>query len=422
MNDPQQPITNAEEMTSFLAHWLNNILTSLGVPEGLMNVTKLIVLLAFAILIVVILLFIARKLIRFVIKRAYKITKLSILDYMVKNKVPLYIGLLAPYTFVRNIIPIIFADYKSLITPLTKCTDIYLVLLVIWTLVALVRSFFNVLQERPAFVNKPMHSYIQVISIILYGLGIIVIFAIITGQSPTVILAGLGAASAVTMLVFQDSIKGFVGSIQMTANNMVELGDWITMSKYGADGVVQEVTLNTVKVQNFDKTITTIPTYSLISDSFQNWKGMRESGGRRTKKCIFIKQGTIRFMQEDELKKFREIDYLNKVIEEKEEQYASLDRSLINNAVPVTNNDLFMAYALHYLKNHKKIAQNLTLLVRQLAPTTEGIPVEIYIFTATTVWAEYEGIATDVINHLVGMVPVFDLKIFEMLSDTAENP
>lgn len=419
----QEPVTDTEILfAEKLAQWLNETLLSWGVSENLVNVAKLIILLSFAVVIVVLLLFIARKIIRFIIERAHKLTKLSILKYLIENKVPYYIGLLAPYTFVRNVIPVVFADYKDLINPLIKCADIYLVLLVIWLIVAVVKSFFNLLQERPAFAHKPMKSYVQVISIILYGMGIVVMFAIITGTNPAAIIAGLGAASAVMMLVFQDSIKGFVGSIQMTANNMVELGDWITMNKYGADGTVMEVNLSTVKVQNFDKTITTIPTYALISDSFQNWRGMQKSGGRRTKKCIFIKQGTIRFMQEEELKKFREIDYLREVIEAKEKQYNTFDRTLVNNAVPVTNNDLFMAYAMHYLRNHKRVAQDMTLLVRQLAPTTEGIPVEIYIFTATTVWAEYEDIATDIINHLIAMVPVFDLKLFEMLSDTAENP
>lgn len=418
MNDLDDPIAEVGGFTEILAEWLNTTLTGWGVSEGFLNVAKLIVLLVFAVIIVGLLLFIAKKAIQFIMKRAHQLTKVSLLDYLVKNKVPYYIALLAPYTFVRNAIPIIFADYSSLIRPLVKCTDIYLVLLIIWLIMAVIRSLFNLLQEKPSFAHKPMKSYEQVIGIILYGLAIIIAFAIITDQKISYILGGLGAASAILMLVFQDSIKGFVGSIQMTANSMVEIGDWITMNKYGADGNVIEVNLNTVKVQNFDKTITTIPTYALISDSFQNWRGMQASGGRRFKKCIFIKQSTIRFMKEEELNEFRKTDYLNKVIKEKEEQYVDFDRFLVDNALPITNNDLFMAYAMHYLRNHKKVAQNMTLLVRQLAPTNGGIPIEIYVFTATTVWAEYEGIATDIINHLIGMVSVFDLKVYELASDT----
>lgn len=404
---------------NWLADWMDKTLTSWGVSESFVLVTKLVIMLALSVAIVILLLWFAKTIIQILINRVYKLSKISFLKYIVDNKLPYYLGLLAPYTFVRNIIPIVFSDYPGWISPLIKAADIYLVLLVIWSIVALVKSFFNVLSERPSFAHKPMNSYIQVISIFLYFLGLITVFSIITNQSPGVILGALGAASAVTMLMFQDSIKGFVGSIQITANKMVELGDWITMSKYGADGTVEEVSLNTVKVRNFDKTITTIPTYSLIADSFQNWKGMQESGGRRVKKCIFIKQGTIRFLKEDELEKFKKTESLRKFIEEKEKEFEQFDLDLIN-GVPITNNDLFMAYAMNYLRNHKKVAQNLTLLVRQLPPTTEGLPVEIYIFTATTVWAEYENIATEIINHLLAIVPLFDLKVFEMLSDTSE--
>ncbi len=418
---PEQPISNTEVYAGKLSIWLNSILNSWNISEEYISITKLVILLTCLILLVSIVLYLARSIIRFFIRKASKMTNIPLLEYLIKNKFPLYVALLAPYTLVKTTIPIVFNDYHGMINPMDKCADIYLVLLVIWSIVALVKSFFNVLQEKPAFASKPMHSYIQVISIILYGMGLVIIFTIITDKSALAVLTTLGAASAVTMLVFQDSIKGFVGSIQMTANNMVELGDWITMSKYNADGEVLEVTLNTVKVQNFDKTITTIPTYALISDSFQNWRGMQESGGRRTKKSIFIKQGSIRFMKEEELEKYRTIDYLNKVITEKEEQNKGLEKVLIRNAVPVTNNDLFMAYAFHYLKTHKNVAQDLTLLVRQLAPSEKGIPVELYFFTDTIVWGEYEAISTEIMNHLIGMVPMFNLKVFEVLSDTTEN-
>lgn len=424
MIEIEQALTNTDTYGSGLALFMNKTLSSWGISGNSMPFVKLAIQLTVIVALVALLLWVADRLIRFLIIRAYKITNIPILNYMVVNKLPRYLGLLAPYTLVRSTIPIIFKDFPGWIVPLVKAADIYLVLLVVWATSAVIKSFFNALQEKPAFASKPMNSYVQVITIILYGLGMVAIFTIITDRSAVAIFTTLGAASAVTMLVFQDSIKGFVGSIQMAANNMVELGDWITMNKYGADGDVLEVSLNTVKVQNFDKTITTIPTYALISDSFQNWRGMQESGGRRAKKSIFIKQGTIRFMTEQELEKFRQIDYLNKVIKNKEEQYKELDRQLIDNCVPVTNNDLFMAYAMHYLKNHQEVSKELTLLVRQLAPGDKGIPVELYFFTATTVWADYERISTDVMNHLLGMVSVFDLKVFEVLSDTKEmnNP
>ncbi len=413
-----QPAIEADSITVSIANWLNSVLSSLGISDNFLVISKLLILLTIACILIAVLLFAAKKIIDFFFVRIYKITNIKLLDYMRINKLPYYLALLIPYTFVRTTIPIILIDFPRLISPAIKLVEIYLVLMIIWAILALAKAFLNLLQERPAFENKPMHSYVQVIAIILYIFGGVFIIAILTGQKLGVVFGALGAASAVMMLIFQDSIKGFVGSVQMSTNNLVELGDWITMNKYGADGNVEEVTLNSVKVRNFDKTITTIPTYALISDSFQNWKGMQESGGRRFKKCIHIKQSSIRFLSEKEIEKFTKTDYLNKLIEEKKVQYSTMDRSLIDNALPITNNDLFMAYAMHYLKNHKKIAQDMTLLVRQLAPTTTGIPVEIYVFTATTIWAEYEGIATDIINHLTAIVPIFDLKVYELASDT----
>jgi len=280
-----------------------------------------------------------------------------------------------------------------------------------------IRSFGDVLQEKPAFHNKPMKSYFQVINIFLFIIGAVVIYSIITGKSATAFFAAMGAASAILMLLFQDSIKGFAGSIQVTTNNMVQIGDWITMSKYGADGEVEEINLTTVKIRNFDKTITTVPTYSLISDSFQNWRGMQESGGRRFKRAINIKHDTIRFLTDDEIEKFKKEDGLKEYIEAKQAEYAKLNKGknseLLLNQHHITNTDLFMQYGIYYLRNHPKISNDLTLLVRQLSPTPQGLPIELYTFTNTTVWAEYETILAEIISHLISVVKVFGLKIYE---------
>lgn len=412
----QETVSNTVAYVEAVGKWLNSLLSSWGISEQYASMTRFVILFALLIVGVAVILYLVNKIVSFFFKKGAKITNLKLLNYMMENKLPYYISLLAPYTLIKATIPILLMDYPSGIVFLDKLIDIFLVLIIIWMVLALVKSFINVLQENPAFANKPMHGYVQILSIILYIVGLIIIFSIITGKSATAILATLGAASAILMLMFQDSIKGFVGSIQMSTNHMVELGDWITMNKYGADGEVKEVSLNTVKVQNFDKTITTIPTYALISDSFQNWRGMQESGGRRTKKSIYIKQSSIRFMRSEELAKFREIDYLNDVIKEREELNKSMDKSLIDGALPVTNNDLYMAYAMHYLKEHPGVNQDLTLLVRQMMPSEKGIPVELYFFTATTVWAQYEAISTEILNHLIGMVPMFDLKVFELLA------
>lgn len=415
--DSQEIQTEAGTITRTIAIWMEEFLKGLGVSDQWIIYTKVFVLLALVILIVLCLQYILRKILIFIFRRAANITKLSFLEYAIQNRLPHYIALIGPYSFVRGTIPVIFYDFPSLISPMLKLTDIYMVFMIIWTIMAIVRSLGGVLQEKPAFQNKPMKSYFQVIHIILFIFGAVIIYSILTGKSATAFFAAMGAASAILMLLFQDSIKGFAGSIQVTTNNMVQIGDWITMSKYGADGNVEEINLTTVKIRNFDKTITTVPTYALISDSFQNWRGMQESGGRRFKRALNIKHDTIRFLTEEELEKYKQVDGLREYILAKQQEYSELKKSgnseLLSKMYRITNNDLFLQYGLYYLRNHPRIDKNLTLLVRQLAPTPQGLPIELYTFTNTTVWAEYELILSEIVNHFVGIVKEFDLKIYE---------
>lgn len=406
-----------DPLTATVSSWMQKLLSSFGVSEEWVEYTKFFVLIALVIIIVYALQYVTKFVLTFVLKKVHKITHLSFFDYTIKNKLPYYLALVIPYSFVRNAIPVVFYDFPAFIEPLVKVADIYMVFMVIWTVMSLIKSLANVLEEKPAFHNKPMKSYIQVIYIIFFICGAVVIYSILTGRSATGFFAAMGAASAILMLVFQDSIKGFVGSIQVSANNMVQIGDWITMNKYGADGDVEEINLTTVKIRNFDKTITTIPTYALISDSFQNWRGMKEYGGRRFKRALYIKHDTIRFVTNEELEKFKQTDGLREYITEKEKEYAQLNKPSDNetslNIHRITNNDLFLQYGTYYLKNHPKINKDLTLLVRQLAPTPQGLPIELYTFTNTIVWAEYEVILSEVVNHLISVVKFFDLRIYE---------
>ncbi|MDR1706448.1 MAG: mechanosensitive ion channel family protein [Prevotella sp.] len=417
MMDAQEIQQEATTITKDIALWMQNFLAGLGVAEQWIVYTKLIVLIALVALIVYILQFFLRKIITFVARRIANLTKLSFFDYTIKNRLPHFLALIGPYSFIRGTIPVVFYDFRALISPLIKLIDIYMVFMVIWIIMSLIRSFGDVLQEKPAFQNKPMKSYFQVIQIFLFIFGAVVIYSIITGKSATTFFAAMGAASAILMLLFQDSIKGFAGSIQVTTNNMVQIGDWITMNKYGADGTVEEINLTTVKIRNFDKTITTVPTYSLISDSFQNWRGMQESGGRRFKRALNIKQGSIRFLTNEEIEKFKKVDGMKEYIELKQTEYAKLNKGregeLPLNRYQITNTDLFMQYGIYYLRNHPKISNDLTLLVRQLAPTSQGLPIELYTFTNTTVWAEYETILAEIVSHLISVVKVFDLCIYE---------
>ncbi len=311
----EQVKVEIDPITATVSRWMQELLTNMGVPEHWIEYTKLLILIALVVVTVVVLQKVTKKVLTFILEKIYKGTNLSFFKYAVTNKLPKYLALVVPYSFVRGgSIPVVLHDFQGLISPLIKLTDIYMVFMVIWTIMSLIKSFANVLEEKPAFHNKPMKSYIQVIYIIFFIFGgAVVIYSILTGKSATAFFAAMGAASAIMMLVFQDTIKGFVGSIQVSANNMVQIGDWITMPKYGADGDVMEINLTTVKIRNFDKTITTVPTYSLISDSFQNWRGMKESGGRRFKRSLNIKHDTIRFLTKDELEKFKQVDGLKDI-------------------------------------------------------------------------------------------------------------
>ena len=413
--DSKEIQTEAGSITKTIALWIQDFLIGLGVPEQGIIYTKLIVLFALVVIIVLCLQYLLRRILLFVFHRAVNITKLSFINYTIENRLPHYLALIGPYSFVRGTIPVIFYDFHTMITPMLKATDVYMVFMVIWIIMSIVRSFGGVLQEKPAFQNKPMKSYFQVVQIVLFIFGAVVIYSILTGKSATTFFAAMGAASAILMLLFQDSIKGFAGSIQVTTNNMVQIGDWITMNKYGADGNVEEINLTTVKIRNFDKTITTVPTYALISDSFQNWRGMQDSGGRRFRRALNIKHNTIRFLTDDELEKYKEIDGLKEYITAKQKKFSKMPKreGLLSNMYRITNSDLFLQYGIYYLSNHPRIDKNLTLLVRQLPPGPQGLPIELYTFTNTTVWAEYELILSEIVNHFLSIVKYFDLTIFE---------
>jgi miniconductance mechanosensitive channel len=266
---------------------------------------------------------------------------------------------------------------------------------------------------------KPIKGYIQVAKIIFFIVGGIIIIANLMGESPFILLSGIGALSAVLLLVFKDSLLGLVAGIQLAANDMVRVGDWIEMPKYEADGDIIDISLNTVKVQNFDKTITMIPSYALISDSFKNWRGMQTAGGRRIKRSLFIDTNSITFCSNEMLEKFKTIDYLSTYITNKESEIAEYNskydstRSNRVNGRSLTNIGVFRVYITHYLQNHSGISQHMTLLVRQLAPTENGLPLEIYAFTNDIRWDVYETIQSDIFDHLFAVATEFGLHLFQ---------
>lgn len=267
--------------------------------------------------------------------------------------------------------------------------------------------------------EKPLRGVFQILKILLYFVGIIIIIGIIINKSPATLLAGLGASAAILSLVFKDTIVGFVSGVQLSANNMLRVGDWITVPKYNADGDVIEVSLNTVKVKNFDNTITTIPPHILINDSFQNWRGMEESGGRRIKRSINIDMNSVKFCSPEMLAKYKKIALIKDYVEEKEQvlnQYNEefgIDNSILVNGRRQTNLGVFRAYVERYIASLPAVNQNLTHMVRQLQPTEKGIPIELYFFSAEKKWILYENIQSDVFDHLLAVLPEFDLAMFQ---------
>jgi Small-conductance mechanosensitive channel len=280
-------------------------------------------------------------------------------------------------------------------------------------------AIYIVYNENEKYHDRPLKGLLQTAQVIVFFIGGILIISVLFDKSPASLLAGLGASAAILILVFKDSIMGFISGIQLSANNMLRPGDWITMPKYNADGIVLEVTLNTVKVRNWDNTITTLPPYALVSDSFQNWRGMHESGGRRVKRSINIDMNSVRFCTLEVLEKFRKISLIKEYIEETEEelkaynQERGVDDSVLVNGRRQTNLGVFRAYLERYLRNLSSVNQDMTLMVRHLQPTEKGIPLELYFFTYSKESAVYEQIQADVMDHVLAVVSEFDLAVFQ---------
>lgn len=346
-------------------------------------------------------------------------------DYLVKSNFPKYIAHIIPFIIIKNMIPYVFTDFPGLQVFFSKVTDIYLILLIVFILRSIVRTTKNYLRTTDRFYDKPLDSYAQVVIIFIWFLALIFIFSELAGISIVKFLTTLGAASAILLLIFKDTILGFVASIQTSANDMVRIGDWITMEKYGADGDVVEINLATVKVRNFDYTITTIPTYALISDSFKNWRGMQESGGRRIKRSIFIKAASVKFLSAEDLERYSSIQAVQQYINTRQKDINKFNKEQgynkelnIVNGRNQTNLGIFRKYCDLYLQNHSATNKDMLMMTRHLAPTAQGIPIEIYVFSSDKRWENYERIMADIFEHIIAAVPHFDLEIFESPSGT----
>jgi miniconductance mechanosensitive channel len=340
-------------------------------------------------------------------------------DAMVENNVFGRLVQVVPALVLFAGVPFIPGLQDNLVQLIRNVAMGYMVLMLTLGLTAMLSAANAIYAALPVAKNRPLKGFVQLLQIVVWVIGGVMIVAAVLDRSPLLLLSGFGAMTAILLLVFKDTILSLVASVQLTAQDMVRVGDWIEMPQFGADGDVVDVQLHTIKVQNWDKTITTIPTHRLISDSFKNWRGMSQSGGRRIKRSIFIDVSTIRAQTQDEVDHFTRFALLKDYIKAKEQELADYNAGLEVevdaevNRRRLTNIGTFRAYTLNYLKNHPRIRKDMTLIVRQLAPGPEGLPLEIYCFTTTTAWAEYEDIQSDIFDHLLAIVPEFGLRLFQ---------
>jgi miniconductance mechanosensitive channel len=408
-----------------LSHKIYSYLVDSGLSYDWAAIINLAILLIGLLLILFALDFIFRKILVGLFTRLSLNSKTHFDDFLVKNRAPRNIAHVVPLMILYKAVPFVFRDFPSVAPFLLKIIEVFGIFLFLWIVRSILNTIKDFLKTLPSLKDKPIDSYIQVFMLFLWAFGLFFAFSIITGVELWKFFTALGTASAVIILVFRDTILGFVASIQVSINDMVRIGDWITFEKYGADGDVVEINLATVKVQNFDKTITTIPTYALISDSFKNWRGMTSSGGRRIKRALLIKQDSIRFLEKNDIASLQKIELIAAYLKNEEEdveKYNSenhIDKTILVNGRNLTNLGVFRKYIDTYLNSHSGINKEMMIMVRQLAPTSQGIPLEIYAFSGDKRWANYEYIMADIFDHLLATVSFFDLEIFELPSSTS---
>ena len=403
-----------------LKHWFYEKLIDLGVSIKVAEYLNMITLLILLIIIAFIIDFLTKRILWKVSETIAKRTKSNFDDILVSNKLPTNLAHIIPLAILIESVPVVFFDFDyvgDIILKGLKILAIFLTVKIIKCILMSVRSYLKTLDQ---YKDKPIYSYIQVVMIVIWAIAFFATLAIVFKIEFGGFITGLGAASAIIILVFRDTILGFVASIQVTVNDMVRIGDWITFDKYGADGEVIEITLATVKVQNWDKTITTIPTYALISDSFKNWRGMTDSGGRRIKRAVIIKASTIKFLNKRDIQKFKKIELISDYIKNRSEiidqhnMDIDADKSVLINGRNLTNFGVFRKYIQSYMEQHSALNKDMTLMARQLAQTPQGIPLEVYGFSKDQVWVNYEYIMGDIFDHILASVEFFDLEIYEL--------
>lgn len=409
-----------KSLQKMVQHWIDALLEKLGFdPSQIVGADQWV-----AFLLIVLIALGMDALLRVIllrgVKRIIQRTRVKWDDMLFSDRVLCRMSHILTPILIYVLLPIAFPRESEALRILVRLLQVYIVVVIFRFINALIYSAFQLASVRPAWQGKPIKGLRQTGQGIAMLICAILIVSILLDKSPAFLLTGIGASAAVVMLIFRDSILGFVSGIQLSANNMLKVGDWIAMPKYGADGTVEEVSLTTVKIRNWDNTIVTVPPYLLVSDSFQNWRAMQQSGGRRVKRSVSIDMTSVQFCTPEMLEKYRSFGLLKGYVENKQrdiEQYntargLSPDDGRVDGRHQ-TNLGVFRAYLLEYLRTEVPINKEMTLMVRQLQPTSTGIPMELYFFTNTVDWVAYEGIQSDVFDHVLAVIPIFDLRVYQ---------
>lgn len=395
--------------------FLTAMFEDIGIGNGMAVFLANVLMIAGIALLCIVANFLTKKVVLRILTKAIHSNRFQWDNFFLERKVFHKLSHFVPAVIIYNF-SAMFPAYQQFII---KCVGIYVIVVAMLVINAFLNAVNDIYRTYEISKSRPIRGYIQVVKIFVYIISGILIISTLIGKSPLLLLSGIGALSAVIMLVFKDSLLGLVAGIQLASNDMVRVGDWIEMPKYGADGDIIDISLNTVKVQNWDKTIVMIPSYALISDSFKNWRGMQNAGGRRIKRSLFIDTSSITFCTEDMIDRFKSIHLLTNYISDKQQEIAAyhaerqIDSSDIVNRRALTNIGVFRIYIQHYLEHHAHIRQDMTLIVRQLQPGETGLPLEIYAFTNDTRWAVYEGIQSDIFDHILAIAPEFGLRVFQ---------
>ena len=407
------------EILKSLGYQLKQWMLKSGLNETLADIISDYIWLIALFVLGVIIYYITRDIVYKIVRRVAATSRNQFDDFLIERKFFRRLCYLVPAFLIMKLAPVVISDFSGLVEFLDKLLSLYMVFILLISVDAFLNASHDLYLTTPVAKDKPIKGFVQVVKIVVYAIGVIIIIGILFDKKPFALLGGLGALSAVLLLVFKDSLLGFVAGIQLTANNMVKIGDWITLPKHDVDGTVREITLTTVKIENFDKTLSYIPAYLLVSDSVRNWRGMEESGGRRIARAIHIDMNSVKFCTPEMLDEFSRIHYIAEYVTHTESeilkynQEFGVDNSILVNGRRQTNLGVFRAYLYNYLKSNPRIAQHMTVMVRHLAPTEKGLPIQLYCFAATTAWEEYEKIQADLFDHLLAVIPFFGLKVFQ---------